>query len=126
MLSSEDRSSKNTIDCNSRDASPAASRADVVVVCCCCVRVKGLQYGPFNRNFLDIYLPTKVKGSILTPHTQIPSADDPAFRDKHPVFIYVTGGAWIIGYQHHMTHSSTALGPFVVLPPSTKRFDTGD
>ena len=58
---------------------------------------KGLQYGPFNRNFLDIYLPTKVKGSILQPHTQIPSADDPAFKAKHPVFIYVTGGAWIIG-----------------------------
>ena len=67
--------------------------------------IKGLQYGPFNRNFLDLYLPTKVKGSILTPHTQTPAADDPALQTKHPVFIYVTGGAWIIGCEQS-THAA--------------------
>ena len=66
---------------------------------------KSLQYGPFNRNFLDIYLPTRVKGSLLTPHTQLPSSDDPAFKAKHPVFIYVTGGAWIIGSHTCSSHS---------------------
>ena len=57
-----------------------------------------IQYGPFNRNFLDIYLPTKQPGSVLSP-VRNSHAAAPTSQQLHPVFIYVTGGAWIIGYK---------------------------
>jgi prenylcysteine alpha-carboxyl methylesterase len=45
--------------------------------------IRGVQYGPNPRNFLDLY---------------IPDEDVNDFSQK-PVVIYVCGGAWIIGYK---------------------------
>jgi prenylcysteine alpha-carboxyl methylesterase len=53
--------------------------------------LRGIRYGPNPRNFLDIYLPEH--------HDAGP----------RPVVIYVTGGAWIIGYKAW----STLLGDYL-------------
>lgn len=91
-----------------------------------CHRIeRSIQYGPYNRNFLDIYLPTAARGSVLQPvlnsrqyereqeqelnnqsanqsnsdqSSTVPE-NDWRRRSKHPVLVYVTGGAWIIGYK---------------------------
>jgi prenylcysteine alpha-carboxyl methylesterase len=56
--------------------------------------LRGIRYGPNPRNFLDIYLPE----------------DQPDCEPyRRPVVIYVTGGAWIIGYKAW----STLLGDYL-------------
>ena len=44
--------------------------------------IRGIQYGPNPRNFLDVYLPEE--------------ADE---LSQRPVVVFVTGGAWVIGYK---------------------------
>jgi acetyl esterase/lipase len=46
---------------------------------------KNIVYGPSFRHQLDVYLPSG-------------GAKDDASKE-HPVVIFVTGGAWIIGYK---------------------------
>ncbi len=46
--------------------------------------IRGIKYGPNPRNFLDLYLPDELD----CPDTSL-----------RPVVIYVSGGAWIIGYK---------------------------
>ena len=46
--------------------------------------IRGVQYGPNPRNFLDLYLPDEIDGPDIT---------------AKPVVVYVSGGAWIIGYK---------------------------
>ena len=45
---------------------------------------KGLRYGPSVRHALDVYVPTAPNGHALL---------------SCPVVVFVTGGAWIIGYR---------------------------
>ena len=49
---------------------------------------RGVKYGPKPRNFLDIY--------HVVSETRYQSDDE---NVKYPVIVYVTGGAWIIGYK---------------------------
>jgi prenylcysteine alpha-carboxyl methylesterase len=51
---------------------------------------RGIRYGPFARNFLDVY--HAVGDGDATPR-------DMDEETRHPVVFYVTGGAWIIGYK---------------------------
>lgn len=52
---------------------------------------KGVPYGKKARNFLDIYQVTRLDSSdSVGDHYVIP---------KRPVVVYITGGAWIIGYK---------------------------
>ena len=46
---------------------------------------RGIPYGPNARNFLDVY--HAIEG------------DDSDGPTKRPVIVYITGGAWIIGYK---------------------------
>ena len=48
--------------------------------------IRGVKFGPNPRNSLDIYSPSGVE------------QDTPGAK-KVPVFIFFTGGAWIIGYK---------------------------
>jgi acetyl esterase/lipase len=43
---------------------------------------RGIKYGPNPRNTLDVYLPENVEKGVGAP-----------------VFVFFTGGAWIIGYK---------------------------
>jgi hypothetical protein len=49
---------------------------------------RGVRFGPHARNTLDIYV----------PDSAAPSADGTE-TPRAPVFIFYTGGAWIIGYK---------------------------
>ena len=49
---------------------------------------RGVKYGKNPRNFLDIYHVTNNE-RVIEPEDQI----------RYPVVVYVTGGAWIIGYK---------------------------
>jgi prenylcysteine alpha-carboxyl methylesterase len=51
--------------------------------------IRGIRYGPNQRNLLDIYLPT------LPKNTKFPNPQS----SKTPVAVLVWGGAWIIGYK---------------------------
>jgi prenylcysteine alpha-carboxyl methylesterase len=51
--------------------------------------IRGIRYGPNQRNFLDVYLPAPSKKS---------QSSDPQTH-KSPVAVLVWGGAWIIGYK---------------------------
>lgn len=48
-----------------------------------------------SRNFLDIYLPTPISHSLSIDESSGKSM--PSGREKVPVVIFVSGGAWIIG-----------------------------
>lgn len=52
------------------------------------------QYGPSVRHCLDIYLPLDSDGKLLSAGT-----GQSAATKGCPVVIFVTGGAWIIGYR---------------------------
>lgn len=43
---------------------------------------RNVRYGPNPRNYLDIYYPDHIMGG-----------------ERAPVLIFITGGAWIIGYK---------------------------
>ena len=102
-----------------------------------CHRIeRSIQYGPYNRNFLDIYLPTNSKGSILTPifnsrQFEIELARELGAKvvpNKYPVFVYVTGGAWIIGYKAWgalLALTMRALG-FIVVSVDYRNFPQGN
>ena len=56
---------------------------------------RGVRYGKFNRNFCDLYLPSNVI------HTHNGKKHD-ALHDQQqhvPVVVFVSGGAWTIGYK---------------------------
>lgn len=53
---------------------------------------KGVPYGKKARNFLDIYQVTRLDSSS-------DSFGDPDACPSRPVVVYITGGAWIIGYK---------------------------
>ena len=52
--------------------------------------LRSITYGDNPRNRLDIYLPRHHRKKKAASHTG---------KHKHPVVIYVTGGAWTIGYK---------------------------
>ena len=52
---------------------------------------KNLKYGPSMRHQLDVYLPSTGTGAAAVVQ--------PAPSDGFPVVLFVSGGAWIIGYK---------------------------
>lgn len=63
--------------------------------------VKNVLYGPNKRNYLDIFLP------------------DTQSDGKRPVMVFISGGAWIIGYKGWgalFGHLLSAYGVIVVTP----------
>lgn len=50
---------------------------------------RNIQYGPAKRNYLDIYLPQSLANASPSDRR----------KKKYPVFVFFTGGAWIIGYK---------------------------
>ena len=63
--------------------------------------IRSVAYGPHNRNFLDIYLPTATRDNILRSVGEA-EADEASHSMAYqgvPVVVYVTGGAWTIGYK---------------------------
>lgn len=60
--------------------------------------VRNIRYGPYNRSLLDVYLPVDKDGNIIDVRTPTGGKRDPDCQ-KWPVVIFLTGGAWIIGYK---------------------------
>jgi prenylcysteine alpha-carboxyl methylesterase len=57
---------------------------------------KNISYGASWRNLLDLYLPSSTtEGKPL--YVRLPSKTD--VREKAPVVVFISGGAWIIGYK---------------------------
>jgi prenylcysteine alpha-carboxyl methylesterase len=54
--------------------------------------IRNVQYGENKRNFLDVYLPSTVDYPIA-------ATAEGTEREKVPVIIFVSGGAWCIGYK---------------------------
>lgn len=55
--------------------------------------IRSLRYGPNARNALDIYLPTHLHSLSQPSLHQLPQ------HKKAPVVVFVSGGAWTIGYK---------------------------
>ena len=64
-----------------------------------------------SRHLLDIYLPTNKDGS----KSGDAGDDDEELKSKAPVLVFLTGGAWIIGYKMWGALLSRALCPHGVL-----------
>merc|ERR1719249_169945 len=72
---------------------------------------RGVKYGPNPRNLLDIYLASDIMTRLETPNpseatlvttprrARQVSSHDLDLGNKYPVVVFLTGGAWMIGYK---------------------------
>jgi len=72
---------------------------------------RGIKYGPNPRNLLDIYLASDIMTRLETPNpceatvvttprkARQVSSHDLDLGNKYPVVVFLTGGAWMIGYK---------------------------
>jgi hypothetical protein len=59
--------------------------------------LRGVKYANAARNFLDIYLPSSAPtGGTVAAATAMTT---PAAATKAPVVVFLSGGAWCIGYK---------------------------
>lgn len=61
--------------------------------------IRNVCYGPNARNFLDVYLPTDLCDLYHRAIGGDASAADNLSSQSRPVVIFLTGGAWMIGYK---------------------------
>uniref|UniRef100_M4BTU6 BD-FAE-like domain-containing protein n=1 Tax=Hyaloperonospora arabidopsidis (strain Emoy2) TaxID=559515 RepID=M4BTU6_HYAAE len=84
---------------------------------------KNIIYGVNRRNLLDVYTVPRAAQDEQTVKTQQPGVTSPpstSFTEKkYPVVVFVSGGAWIIGYKAWgalMGRVLASLGVVVVMP----------
>jgi len=81
-------------------------------------RVKRKRKDPFlSRHYLDIYGSRTTTPTIIptTTPNNLPNNNNNNNSNKKPVVIFLTGGAWIIGYRMWGTLLARALSPFGIL-----------
>jgi prenylcysteine alpha-carboxyl methylesterase len=88
--------------------------------------LRNLEYGKGarNRNLLDVYLPSK----FYNPHSNKQQQHMKHSVDLVPVVIFVSGGAWTIGYKLWSALTARGLSKLGILTvvPDYRNFPQGD
>jgi len=88
--------------------------------------LRNVEYGKGirNRNLLDVYLPSK----FYDPHSTDSQSQQQHPIDLVPVVIFVSGGAWTIGYKLWSAFTARGLSKHGILTvvPDYRNFPQGD